>query len=64
MEDYCVKNLFLKVALDKSCQLKKQGIAIFVEKFEDKGGVIELVLVGKTKKTLFKTCESLFSICP
>lgn len=51
MEDYCVKNLFLKVALDKSCQLKKQGIAIFVEKFEDKGGVIELVLVGKTKKT-------------
>lgn len=50
MEGYCVKNMFLKEALDKACSLKAKGINILVEKFDDKGQVIELIVTGKTRK--------------
>lgn len=46
----CTKNLFLKAAIDKARSLKAQDINILVEKFDDKGQVIELVVIGKTKK--------------
>lgn len=50
MEGYQRKNLLVASAYNKARVLQTKGVQISVEKFDDKGSLAELVIIGKEKK--------------